>query len=90
MAATTTTCRIPATPFSGETLLAKCRTACRIGSNTRAIASEIPAERRNQVKKLPIIGLLIGALAAMFAMKKRKGGSEEEEETPSTEDSTSA
>jgi hypothetical protein len=25
------------------------------------------------VKKLPIIGLLIGAVAALFAMKKKKG-----------------
>jgi hypothetical protein len=36
------------------------------------------------VKKLPIIGLLIGAVAAMFAMKKKKG-----EEAP-TEDTGSA
>jgi hypothetical protein len=42
------------------------------------------------MKKLPIIGLLIGAVAAMFAMKKRKGAGSEEEETPPTEDSTSA
>jgi F0F1-type ATP synthase assembly protein I len=35
------------------------------------------------LKKLPIIGLLIGAVAAIFAMKKKKG------EAP-TEDTTSA
>jgi hypothetical protein len=35
------------------------------------------------VKKLPIIGLLIGAIAAFFAMKKKKGAE-------STEDTGSA
>ena len=35
------------------------------------------------VKKIPIIGLLIGAVAAIFAMKKKKG------DAP-TEDSSSA
>jgi hypothetical protein len=35
------------------------------------------------LKKLPIIGLLIGAVAALFAMKKKKG------EAP-TEDTGSA
>ncbi len=35
------------------------------------------------MKKLPIIGLLIGAVAALFAMKKKKG------EAP-TEDTDSA
>jgi len=40
------------------------------------------------MKKLPIIGLLIGAVAALFAMKKKKAGSTEE--PPQTGDSTSA
>jgi hypothetical protein len=40
------------------------------------------------MKKLPIIGLLIGAVAALFAMKKKKGGGAEE--PPPTGDSTSA
>ena len=40
------------------------------------------------MKKLPVIGLLIGAVAALFAMKKKKTGTEEE--TPQTGDSTSA
>jgi hypothetical protein len=40
------------------------------------------------MKKLPIIGLLIGAVAAMFAMRKKKGGGAEE--PPPTGDSTSA
>jgi hypothetical protein len=40
------------------------------------------------MKKLPIIGLLIGAVAALFAMKKKKGGSTEE--PPPTGDSPSA
>jgi len=40
------------------------------------------------MKKLPIIGLLIGAVAALFAVKKKKGGSAEE--PPPTGDSPSA
>ena len=40
------------------------------------------------MKKLPIIGLLIGAVAALFAMKKKKGGGAEE--PPPTGDSPSA
>ena len=40
------------------------------------------------MKKLPIIGLLIGAVAALFAIKKKK--SSEAEETPPTGDSPSA
>jgi hypothetical protein len=35
------------------------------------------------MKKLPIIGLLIGAIAAIFALKRKKG-------EPPTEDSGSA
>jgi LPXTG-motif cell wall-anchored protein len=40
------------------------------------------------MKKLPIIGLLVGAVAALFAMKKKKSSSAEE--PPPTGDSTSA
>ncbi len=40
------------------------------------------------MKKLPIIGLLIGAIAAFFTIKKKKGGATEE--PPPTGDSTSA
>jgi hypothetical protein len=38
----------------------------------------------NPVKKLPVIGLIIGAVMAFFAMKKRKSAE------PPTEDSSSA
>jgi hypothetical protein len=41
------------------------------------------------MKKLPLIGLLIGAIAAMFAMRKKKA-EPQEEEASSTGDSTSA
>jgi hypothetical protein len=41
------------------------------------------------MKKLPIIGLVIGAVAALFAMKRKKG-SEEQEPPQQTGDSTSA
>jgi LPXTG-motif cell wall-anchored protein len=41
------------------------------------------------MKKIPILGLLIGAVAALFAVKKKKAASEENE-TPPTGDSTSA
>jgi hypothetical protein len=40
------------------------------------------------MKKLPIIGLLIGAVAALFAFRKKKGGGQEE--PPPTGDSPSA
>jgi hypothetical protein len=38
------------------------------------------------MKKLPIIGLVIGAIAAFFTMRKKKGTTEE---APATEDSSS-
>lgn len=41
------------------------------------------------MKKIPVLGLLIGAVAALFAMKKKKGSSPESEPPP-TGDSTSA
>jgi LPXTG-motif cell wall-anchored protein len=40
------------------------------------------------MKKIPIIGLLIGAVAALFAVKKKK--SSNAEEPPPTGDSPSA
>jgi hypothetical protein len=40
------------------------------------------------MKKLPIIGLLIGAVAAIFAMRKKKGSGAEE--PPPTGDVPSA
>ena len=40
------------------------------------------------MKKLPIIGLLVGAIAALFAMKKKKSSGAEE--PPPTGDSPSA
>ena len=40
------------------------------------------------MKKLPIIGLLVGAIAALFAIKKKKSSSAEE--PPPTGDSPSA
>ena len=39
------------------------------------------------MKKLPIIGLLVGAIAALFAMKKKKSSGAEE--PPPTGDSPS-
>ena len=40
------------------------------------------------MKKLPIIGLLVGAVAALFAIKKKKSSGAEE--PPPTGDSPSA
>jgi hypothetical protein len=55
-----------------------------MGNNSRA-----PVKREAvSMKKLPIIGLVIGAIAALFALRKKKGSSVEE--TPPTGDSPSA
>jgi LPXTG-motif cell wall-anchored protein len=42
------------------------------------------------MKKLPIIGLVIGAVAALFAFRKKKAGSNPEEAPPPTGDAPSA
>jgi LPXTG-motif cell wall-anchored protein len=42
------------------------------------------------MKKLPIIGLVIGAVAALFAFKKKKSGTTPEETPPPTGDAPSA
>ncbi len=58
------------------------------GVHAPALRREALHREALQMKKLPIIGLLIGAVAALFAVKKKKGGAPEE--TPPTGDSTSA
>ena len=35
------------------------------------------------MKKLPVIGFLIGAIAALFAFRKKKGPAEESDTKPS-------